>query len=97
MGIHETLHVECIHHAVQSRAFAGVKQDIVALTEIQHIGASSARKLFNEGLRTAEVIAKTSADVIYNALSKGAPSRDPLPLIRCRRDRQEHKPACVIA
>ena len=59
---------------VQSRAFAGVKQDIVALTEIQHIGASSARKLFNEGLRTAEVIAKTSADVIYNALSKGAPT-----------------------
>ena len=57
----------------QSRAFAGVKQDIVALTEIQHIGASSARKLFNEGLRTTEVIAKTSADVIYNALSKGAP------------------------
>ncbi len=56
---------------LQSRAFHGVKQDIVALTEIQHIGASSARRLFNEGLRTAQVIAKASVDVIFNALSKG--------------------------
>jgi len=65
---------------LQSRALNGVKQDIVALTEIPHIGASSARRLFNEGLRTAEVIAKASEDVIFNALSKGAlslPSPNP--------------------
>jgi len=57
---------------LQSRALNGVKQDIVALTEIPHIGASSARRLFNEGLRTAEVIAKAPEDVVFNALSKGA-------------------------
>ena len=69
---------------LQSRALNGVKQDIVALTEIPHIGASSARRLFNEGLRTAEVIAKASEDVIFNALSKGALSNIPIPeMKRC--------------
>ena len=56
---------------MQTRALNGVKQDIVALTEIPHVGQSSARRLFNEGLRTAEVIAKASADVIFNTLCKG--------------------------
>lgn len=80
--------MSCLHSAVilshvelikcldwlQTRALNGVKQDIVALTEIPHVGQSSARRLFNEGLRTAEVIAKASADVIFNALCKGEPT-----------------------
>ena len=50
----------------------------MALTEIPHVGQSSARRLFNEGLRTAEVIAKASTDVIFNTLCKG---EDTLPCL----------------
>lgn len=44
----------------------------MALTEIPHVGPSSARLLFNGGLRTAEAIAALkSLDPIVSVLSRG--------------------------
>ncbi len=58
---------------VQSRALAGVKQEIVALTEIPHVGPASARLLFNGGLRNAETIARLpNIDTLVAILSRGA-------------------------
>lgn len=56
----------------QSRALAGVKQEIVALTEIPHVGPASARLLFNGGLRNAETIARLpNTDTLVAILSRG--------------------------
>ncbi|EIE23289.1 hypothetical protein COCSUDRAFT_42188 [Coccomyxa subellipsoidea C-169] len=56
-----------------SRALAGVKQEIVALTEIPHVGPASARLLFNGGLRNAETIARLpNTDTLVAILSRGA-------------------------
>ena len=60
--------------AAQSRTLAGVRQEIVELTEIPHVGAPSARALFNAGLRTLQAVAAVrSADVIRDILAKGTP------------------------
>ena len=64
--------------ALQSRAQAGVRQEIVALTEIPNVGGSSARALFNHGLRTVEAVAKAkSHTVIADILSSGGVRSSP--------------------
>ncbi|CAL8465203.1 g4738 [Coccomyxa elongata] len=64
--------LEMLIAAFQSRALAGVKQEIVALTEIPHVGPASARLLFNGGLRNAETIARLpNTDTLVAILSRG--------------------------
>jgi hypothetical protein len=58
---------------LQSRAQAGVRQEIVALTEIPNVGGSSARALFNAGLRSVEAVAKAkSPAAIADILTSGS-------------------------
>ena len=57
-----------------------MRQEIVALTEIPHVGGSSARLLFNHGLRTVEAVAGASSHyVIADILSAG----ELLPCLPC--------------
>ena len=52
----------------------GVRQDIVALTELDHIGSVRARLLAGAGLRTPEAIAAADVAAIETAIAKGAQS-----------------------
>ena len=50
----------------------GVRQDIVALTELEHVGPVRARLLAGAGLRTPEAIAAADVAAIETAIAKGA-------------------------
>ena len=50
----------------------GVRQDIVALTELDHIGSVRARLLAGAGLRTPDAIAAADVAAIETAIAKGA-------------------------
>ena len=52
----------------------GVRQDIVALTELDHIGSVRARLLAGAGLRTPDAIAAADVAAIETAIAKGAQS-----------------------
>ena len=52
----------------------GVRQDIVALTELDHIGSVRARLLAGAGLRTPEAIAAADVAAIETAIAKGVQS-----------------------
>lgn len=70
--------------AAQSRAQAGVRQEIVALTEIPNVAGSSARLLFNSGLRTVEAVARAkSHNVIADILSAGKLLWEPRRVTSC--------------
>ena len=55
----------------QPRVEAGVRQEIVPLTEIPGVDGSSARALFNRGLRTVEAIARADPRIITDILASG--------------------------
>lgn len=56
---------------LQARVWFGVRQDIVALTEIPHVKGRRARLLYDASLRTVESIAQQSTDTIAAVLKKG--------------------------
>jgi len=60
----------------QARVSHGVKQEIVALTEIAHVGPARARQLFQAGLRTPEAVAAADAAAIETVLARDERARD---------------------
>ncbi|KAK9836945.1 hypothetical protein WJX81_001769 [Elliptochloris bilobata] len=60
----------------QARVSHGVRQEIVALTELAKVGAVRARLLFASGLRTPEAIAAAEVAAIETALAKGERGAD---------------------
>jgi hypothetical protein len=59
---------------LQSRVLHGVRQEILALSEIPFVKSHTARLLYKAGLRTPDAVAAvTSVDQIVAILSSGAP------------------------
>jgi len=60
--------------SLQSRVLHGVRQEILALSEIPFVKSHTARLLYKAGLRTPDAVAAvTSVDQIVAILSAGAP------------------------
>ncbi len=60
---------------LQSRVLHGVRQEILALSEIPFVKSHTARLLYKAGLRTPDAVAAvTSVDQIVAILSNGAPA-----------------------
>ena len=51
----------------------GVKLEMVALTEIQHVKGARARLLYRAGIRTPEAVAACDVDKVAEILSAGVP------------------------
>lgn len=59
---------------MQSRVLHGVRQEILALSEIPFVKSHTARLLYKAGLRTPEAVAAVpSVDHILSILNAGAP------------------------
>ncbi|KAK9789551.1 hypothetical protein WJX73_010627 [Symbiochloris irregularis] len=62
---------------LQARVWFGVRQDIVALTDIPHVKGRRARLLYDADLRTPKAIHQASVDTVAAALLKGSSSTTP--------------------
>ena len=55
----------------ERRIAAGVRQELLALTDIALVQASRARRLYGAGLRSAQDVAEADPGALYDVVSNG--------------------------
>lgn len=66
--------LEALIQKFQVRVWFGVRQEIVALTEIPYVKGARARLLYKAGLRTPEAVAECDVDRLTDILVSAAPN-----------------------
>jgi DNA polymerase theta len=65
--------IEALVTKFTTRVWLGVKQEIVALTEIPYVKGARARLLYKGGLRTPEAVAAADVERLLEILLSGTP------------------------